>query len=127
MNSVTQLKITQKVTNLSNLVKQLYYPKYTTPEIYQQHSLNNGYGGLFSIVLESEEMAEKFYDLLPIAKGPSLGTNFTLACPYTILAHFFELPWAATFGVDKSLVRVSVGLEDSKWLIKVFTDALNSI
>ena len=109
------------------IVKHIYYPKYITPDIYKKHSLNNGYGGLFSIVFETETMAEKFYDLLPISKGPSLGTNFTLACPYTILAHFFELPWAQNFGVDKNLVRVSVGLEDSEWLVKAFNDTLNAI
>jgi hypothetical protein len=40
-----------------------------------------------------------------------LGTNYTLVCPYVILAHFCELDWAASFGLDKSLVRFSVGLE----------------
>jgi cystathionine gamma-synthase len=46
-----------------------------------------------------------------VAKGPSLGTNFTLVCPYTLLAHYNELPWAEEFGVDRFLIRVSVGLE----------------
>ena len=26
-----------------------------------------------------------FYDALDVYKGPSLGTNYTLACPYTLL------------------------------------------
>ncbi len=30
-----------------------------------------------------------------VAKGPGFGTNFTLACPYTLLAHYTELEWAA--------------------------------
>lgn len=60
------------------------------------------------------------------AKGPSLGTNFTLACPYTILAHYAELDWAAQYGVPKSLVRISIGLEDVSWLHKVFADALKA-
>lgn len=34
------------------------------------------------------------YDL-QVAKGPGFGTNFTLACPYTLLAHYTELEWAA--------------------------------
>jgi cystathionine gamma-synthase len=53
-----------------------------------------------------------FFDALNIAKGPSLGANFTLVCPYTLLAHYTELEWAESFGVDRRLVRVSVGLED---------------
>jgi cystathionine gamma-synthase len=52
-----------------------------------------------------------FFDALNVFKGPSLGTNFTLACPYTLLAHYTELDWAEGFGVDRRLVRVSVGLE----------------
>ena len=72
-------------------------------------------------------MAQKFYDLLPISKGPSLGTNFTLACPYTILAHYFELDWAKSFGVNKSLIRISVGLEDADWLVKSFRNVLDAI
>ena len=34
-----------------------------------------------------------FFDALEVQKGPSLGTNFTLACPYTVLAHYM-VPWA---------------------------------
>jgi cystathionine gamma-synthase len=33
--------------------------------------------------------------------------------PYTILAHFTELEWAAEFGVEEGLVRISVGMEDT--------------
>ena len=39
-----------------------------------------------------------------------MGTNFTLACPYTLLAHYTELKWAASYGVESELVRISVGL-----------------
>jgi Cys/Met metabolism PLP-dependent enzyme len=78
----------------------------------EKHALEPGYGSLMSIVL-SEGMDEKaFFDALELSKGPSLGTNFTLACPYTLLAHYTELDWASKYGVDKRLIRVSVGLED---------------
>lgn len=76
-------------------------------------------------MLNSEQEAQKFYDNLAIYKGPSLGTNFTLACPYTILAHYNELEWAKEYGVDRWLIRVSVGLEDPDWLLQTFKDALN--
>lgn len=52
---------------------------------------SGGYGGLLSIEFGKEEDTKKFYDNLHVFNGPSLGTNFTLACPYTILAHFKEL------------------------------------
>ena len=40
------------------------------------------------------------HDALRVNKGPSLGTDFSLLCPYTLLAHYHELPWAALFGVN---------------------------
>ena len=76
-------------------------------------------------MLNSEQEAQNFYDNLAIYKGPSLGTNFTLACPYTILAHHNELEWAKEYGVDRWLIRVSVGLEDPDWLLQTFKDALD--
>lgn len=54
------------------------------------------------------------------------GTNFTLACPYAILAHYNELDWAASWGVDPDLVRVSVGTEDKEKLLRVFRDAVKA-
>lgn len=64
------------------------------------------------------------FDALETAKGPSLGTNFTLCCPYTLLAHYGELEWAGQFGVDSHLIRISVGLEETEELVGVFERAL---
>ncbi|KAJ3088350.1 hypothetical protein HK102_008967 [Quaeritorhiza haematococci] len=112
-------------------VERVYYPKYITPEIYNAHRRPStpisGYGGLFSLILPTEEGAARFYDALKVSKGPSLGTNFTLVCPYTILAHYGELEWAEGFGVPRRLVRVSVGLEDTDWLLGVFEEALEKV
>ncbi len=86
---------------------------------------NGGYGCLFSFLLKNAETASPpFYDALRVCKGPSLGTNFTLVCPYTLLAHYDELPWAATCGVPSHLIRVSTGLEDTADLITRFEEAL---
>ncbi|CAO3618836.1 unnamed protein product [Cunninghamella blakesleeana] len=109
-------------------VKQVFYPKYTCKEYYLAvKNKNGGYGGLFSMMLENEKQASQFYDHLNCAKGPSLGTNFTLASPYTILAHYTELEWASQFGVEKHLVRVSVGLEDRDRLLNMFKIALDAV
>ena len=54
---------------------------------------------------------QAFYNALAVSKGPSLGTTFTLVCPYTLLAHYTELDWAAQYGVHADLIRVSVGTE----------------
>jgi cystathionine gamma-synthase len=70
------------------------------------------------------EEAVRFFDAVETAKGPSLGTNFTLTSPYTILAHYGELEWAASYGVESNLVRVSIGLEDTEALKEIFGKAV---
>ncbi|KAI9197400.1 pyridoxal phosphate-dependent transferase [Polychytrium aggregatum] len=108
-------------------VVQLFYPKYTDREIYDRFKRpQGGYGGLFSVVLQDEQQASRFYDHLHVAKGPSLGTIFTLASPYAILAHYGELDWAKSFGVDRHLIRVSVGTENYDDLERTFREALDS-
>ncbi|KAG8905230.1 hypothetical protein FRC01_008426, partial [Tulasnella sp. 417] len=51
-------------------------------------------------------------------------TNFTLACPYTILAHYRELDWAAKYGVPINIVRISVGMEDEETILGWVKNAL---
>ncbi|KIK68588.1 hypothetical protein GYMLUDRAFT_215319 [Collybiopsis luxurians FD-317 M1] len=117
------------------IVKDIAYPKYTTPDHYERCRIQanpeagierGGYGGLFSVTFTSAAASHAFFDALPCMKGPSLGTNFTLACPYTILAHFNEIDWAAQYGVEADLVRVSVGLEDTDKLLAGFSLALKA-
>ncbi|EXM06273.1 Cystathionine gamma-synthase [Fusarium odoratissimum] len=110
------------------LVKSIYYPKYNDSKShYEKVRLpDGGYGGLLSVVFQQKEHAQAFFDALPLAKGPSLGTNFTLASPYVLLAHYQELEWAEQFGVDPYLVRVSVGLEETTELQDTFTNALKA-
>ncbi|KAK9441780.1 Cys/Met metabolism, pyridoxal phosphate-dependent enzyme [Metarhizium brunneum] len=76
-----------------------------------QDQAQAGYGYLLSIRFVQDSAAMAFHDALDVAKGPSLGTNFTLCCPYTVLAHASELAWASEFGVVEHLVRLSVGIE----------------
>ncbi len=116
------------VLHSSPLVKQVYYPKYRSSKIYYDEcrNANGGYGGLLSVTFRHIEEAVVFFDALEVQKGPSLGTNFTLSCPFVILAHYNELDWAAQFGVDADLVRISVGLENTADLKAIFERALNS-
>lgn len=62
------------------IVKEVYYPKYSaTRKFYDQfRNAGKGYGGLLSVTFRSTEQAVTFFDKLETAKGPSLGTNFTL-------------------------------------------------
>lgn len=107
-------------------VKRVFYPKYNSSRrFYEDFRFpGKGYGGLLSIVFKTKTQARAFYDSMEIAKGPSLGTNFTLCSPYVLLAHYKELDWAAQFGVEEHLVRVSVGLEDTDLLEQTFIKAL---
>ena len=102
-------------------VSSLYYPK--TAPMYEKVKVG-GYGGLMSLILHQNMCQRTFYDTLDVAKGPSLGTNFTLVCPYPLLAHYHELDFAMNYNVPPNLVRVSVGLEPREVLQEKFDVAL---
>ncbi|KAF4973785.1 hypothetical protein FZEAL_9232 [Fusarium zealandicum] len=107
-------------------VAQVYYPKGNlTQEIYERYKRpGRGYGYLLSIRFNKPEAAVAFHDALDVAKGPSLGTNFTLCCAYALFAHYSELEWAAKFGVVEHLVRISVGIESKECLDELVETAL---
>jgi len=85
---------------------------------------DGGHGGLLSFVLKDRERSPAVYDALEFCKGPSLGTNYSLTCPYTLLAHYDELDWAETCGVDRHLIRFSVGLEAEEVILERVKRAL---
>ena len=107
-------------------VKQVYNPRWETAEHYGRCRVRDpatgtpagGYGGLLSLTFVLTKASKAFFDALSFMKGRSLGTNFTLACPYTILAHYAELDWAVGWGVEEGLVPVSVGMEERGMLLK---------
>ncbi|GMH69372.1 hypothetical protein TrLO_g2894 [Triparma laevis f. longispina] len=111
-------------------VDSVFYPKFTQPELYNRFlntstpSHTSGYGGLFALILHEHICERTFYDNLEICKGPSLGTNFTLACPYTLLAHYHELEFAQAYDVSPRLIRVAVGLEAFDEVRPIFERAL---
>lgn len=86
---------------------------------------DGGHGCLLSFVLHDVSKAPAVYDAMEFCKGPSLGTNFTLACPYTLLAHYDELEWAESCGVDRTLIRVSCGLEPAEIIVDRMRRALD--
>ncbi|KAF4322637.1 hypothetical protein BBO99_00003654 [Phytophthora kernoviae] len=114
------------------LIKDIYYPTLSGAEsLYDPFlvpSESEGkprYGPLFSILLSGGlEPAEAFYNTLTIAKGPSLGTNFSLCCPYSVLAHYNELDFVESCGVDRHLIRISIGQEDIEVIWNDFEKAL---
>jgi cystathionine gamma-synthase len=105
-------------------VETVWYPKFVAP-LFKKYQKGGGYGGLLSIHLHPHICQRTFYDTLDVAKGPSLGTNFTLVCPYTLLAHYHELDFAMSYNVPPNLIRIAVGLEDFEELKEKFAFALN--
>lgn len=124
INHTAQLVV--DLLTASPLVKQVLHPLTSDTKLYYDEikTPTGGYGGLILFVFNDPTHAQKFFDTVNIHKGPSLGTNFTLACPYTILAHYAELEEVAKWDVDPNLVRVSIGLEDPHYLMDVFETAL---
>jgi cystathionine gamma-synthase len=110
-------------------VASLWHPSRECRESYEAvMRQEEGFGGLVSIELRGgESAAAAFYDTLEISKGPSLGTNFSLVSPYTLLAHYHELDWAAERGAPRNLIRIWVGLEDPEDLEDRFTRAFAAI
>jgi cystathionine gamma-synthase len=95
-------------------IEDVWYPKWSFGEAYEAvRRPDGGWGSLVTFLpKDAESTAPRIYDNLEVCKGPSLGTSFTLACPFTLLAHYTELEWAESCGVPRNLIRLSVGLED---------------
>jgi cystathionine beta-lyase/cystathionine gamma-synthase len=69
----------------------------------------------FTLARDTLEGLRAFYDspLLGIAKAPSLGSDSTLLCPYTLLTHFSDTDeMLAAVGLPRWLVRIAVGCEE---------------
>lgn len=108
-------------------VAQVWHPSRVNTADYDKiKAPKGGYGPLLSFVLKNPKKAPKVFDALQVSKGPSFGTPFTLACPYTLLAHYPELDWAEACGVPPHLIRVSCGIEDTEALLGRFAAALES-
>ena len=113
------------------VIKEVFYPKWTTRERFEQCRIQSppyqgGFGGLFSLTFTSFTASVVFFDALSCYKGPSLGTNFTLACPFTVLAHYTEMDWAEQFGVEQGLVRISIGMEERGSLLRCVENAVKA-
>lgn len=110
-------------------VERVWYPKWEFNEVYESvRRPGRGYSAVITFLPKNAaETSPRIYDNMRVCKGPSLGTVFTLACPFTVLAHFPELDWAEACGVSRHLIRLSVGLENGEELWKRIDLALNSV
>ncbi len=107
-------------------IERVWYPKWEFSDAYEAvRRPGGGWGALVTFLPKNaESTSARIYDRLALCKGPSLGTIFSLACPFTLLAHYTELDWAESCGVSRYLIRLSVGLEDPEELWQRFEAAL---
>lgn len=110
-------------------VARVWYPRWECAEAYDSvRRPGGGWGALITFLThDAARTAPLIYDRLEVCKGPSLGTVFTLACPFTLLAHYQELDWAESCGVPRYLIRLSVGLEDPQELWNRLQRALAAV
>ncbi len=107
-------------------IDEIFYclnPKYATN--YQKLMIDeNSYTGIISVTFKKD--FKEVYDSLNFAKGPSLGTEFTLLMPYTYLAHYDLITskegneFLNQIGLPINLLRISVGIEDINEIIEEF-------
>ncbi len=89
----------------------------------------DAYAGLVSVTFSKP--FHQVYDQLNFAKGPSLGTEFTLLMPYVYLAHYDYITceqgqkFLKQNGIPIDLLRISVGCEDIKSIIAEFERVKN--
>ena len=73
-----------------------------------------GTGSMISFTLKENhlESLRRFYDALNIIKAPTLGSNETLICPYTLLTYYHQPDdFLEKIGLPRYLIRVAVGCE----------------
>ena len=109
-----------------SFIKKVHAPTHNETACYYKPLMRNemAYGGIIS--LEFTLPFQRVYDRLNFAKGPSLGTEFTLLMPYVYLAHYDMISsqqgqaFLEQHQLPIDLLRVSVGCEDINAIKKEF-------
>lgn len=110
----------------ASFIDEIFYclnPKYASN--YKKLMIDeNCYTGIISVTFKKD--FKEIYDKLNFAKGPSLGTEFTLLMPYTYLAHYDLIisesgnEFLEKIGLPINLLRISVGCENIDDIIEEF-------
>lgn len=120
-NTISLYKYFKTIPNITEIKSVLEEQNFQNFSKIQKNDL---IPGILSIVFDRD--LEYYYDKLEMAKGPSLGTEFTIAMPYVYLAHYDYLKsenglnYLKELGLNPNLLRVSVGMEPIENIIKVF-------
>ena len=112
-------------------VKRVYYPGMSDhPQHYMaREQLNGYYGAILSLELQDNYDPVEFINALELVIcATHLGDNRTLALPVAAtIFHEAGEEGRLKMGIAESLIRVSVGIEDTDDLIKDFARALESL
>ncbi len=107
-------------------IEHVWYPGLHPSPVYEQlRKPEGGYGAVISFLPhDAARNTPRIFERLQLSHGISLGTSYSLVCPYVQLAHYHELTWAKDCGIDPYLLRVAVGTEPWKELRQRFETAL---
>ncbi len=107
-------------------IKKVWYPGLHPSPVYEQlRKPGGGYGAVLSFLPnDAATNTPRIFERLQLSRGISLGTSYSLVCPYVQLAHYHELEWAEDCGIDPYLLRVAVGTERWDDLKTRFASAL---
>ena len=94
-------------------IENVWYPGSNPSPVYEQlRKQGGGYGAVVSFLpRHAAQNTPRIFENLRLSHGISLGTSYSLVCPYVQLAHYHELAWAKECGIDPLLLRVAVGTE----------------
>jgi cystathionine gamma-synthase len=108
-------------------IQRVWYPGLNPSPVYQHlRKPQGGYGAVVSFLPhDAAKNTPRIFESLRLSHGISLGTKYSLVCPYVQLAHYHELPWAKECGIDPYLLRVAVGTESWDELQSRFAAALH--
>lgn len=118
-------KLVVYLENASFIDKIFYCLNHDYKENYQKLMIDEtSICGIISVTFKKD--FRKIYDSLNFAKGPSLGTEFTLLMPYTYLAHYDLVSsqkgreFLDEIALPLELLRISVGTENIEDIIGEF-------
>lgn len=112
-------------------VKRVDYPGLTSSKYHDiaKKQFENRYGGLLTFDLENREAAFKFMDsLILIRRATNLNDNKTLIIhPSSTIFAEYSMEEKENMGVRDSLIRLSVGIEDTEDLLEDIKKALEKL
>ncbi|CAI7631454.1 unnamed protein product [Penicillium pancosmium] len=100
-----------------------YYCRFMRPAT---DEFEPGFGSVFGVDFENPKQASAFFDNFPVCKGPSFGADVTIALPYVQLVMQKQKDWAKGHGLNETLIRISIGLEDPEVLLEHIKGALRA-